>query len=287
MFLNQGLDGIHSTSVGESFTLIGKARRKLSSIKHKIMVLSGKGGVGKTFLSTMLSLELARRSYRVGLFDADIHGSSTSVMLGLQQLRLYADDEGIRPVEGPLGLKVVSMNFMIESLDTPIIWRGPLKSRAIMELFSMINWGDLDYLVIDMPPGTGDEAITIAQVVGDIDGAIVITAPGLMNEAIVSRAIKFTKSSGIPLLGIVENMSYYKCPHTGAIHYPLGRSTGEHLAKKYSSRLLAKIPIDPNIEDALAGGKQFILEYPDSEASKAIAELAATIVSLVEKPTNV
>jgi len=284
--LSKELKSLHSTSVGESFTLIGKARQKLSRVKHRIMVLSGKGGVGKTFLSTMLSLELARRSYRVGLFDADIHGSSTSVMLGLQQLRLYADDEGVRPIEGPLGLKIVSMNFMVESLDTPIIWRGPLKSRAIMELFSMINWGDLDYLIMDMPPGTGDEAITIAQVVGDIDGAIVVTAPGLMNEVVVSRAIKFTKSSGIPLLGIVENMCYYRCPHTGVLHYPLGRSTGEYLAKKYNSRLLARIPLDPNIEEALARGRQFILEYPDSEASKAIAELATAIVSLVEKPTN-
>ncbi|MEM1533147.1 MAG: Mrp/NBP35 family ATP-binding protein [Desulfurococcaceae archaeon] len=284
--MSKELKSLHSTSVGESFTLIGKARQKLSRVKHRIMVLSGKGGVGKTFLSTMLSLELARRSYRVGLFDADIHGSSTSVMLGLQQLRLYADDEGVRPIEGPLGLKIVSMNFMVESLDTPIIWRGPLKSRAIMELFSMINWGDLDYLIMDMPPGTGDEAITIAQVVGDIDGAIVVTAPGLMNEVVVSRAIKFTKSSGIPLLGIVENMCYYRCPHTGVLHYPLGRSTGEYLAKKYNSRLLARIPLDPNIEEALDRGKQFILEYPDSEASKAIAELATAIVSLVEKPTN-
>ncbi|MEM1643318.1 MAG: Mrp/NBP35 family ATP-binding protein [Desulfurococcaceae archaeon] len=284
--MSKELKSLHSTSVGESFTLIGKARQKLSRVKHRIMVLSGKGGVGKTFLSTMLSLELARRSYRVGLFDADIHGSSTSVMLGLQQLRLYADDEGVRPIEGPLGLKIVSMNFMVESLDTPIIWRGPLKSRAIMELFSMINWGDLDYLIMDMPPGTGDEAITIAQVVGDIDGAIVVTAPGLMNEVVVSRAIKFTKSSGIPLLGIVENMCYYRCPHTGVLHYPLGRSTGEYLAKKYNSRLLARIPLDPNIEEALARGRQFILEYPDSEASKAIAELATAIVSLVEKPTN-
>jgi len=107
-----------------------------------------------------------------------------------------------------------------------------------------------------------------------------------MNEVVVSRAIKFTKSSGIPLLGIVENMCYYRCPHTGVLHYPLGRSTGEYLAKKYNSRLLARIPLDPNIEEALARGRQFILEYPDSEASKAIAELATAIVSLVEKPTN-
>jgi len=170
--LSKELKSLHSTSVGESFTLIGKARQKLSRVKHRIMVLSGKGGVGKTFLSTMLSLELARRSYRVGLFDADIHGSSTSVMLGLQQLRLYADDEGVRPIEGPLGLKIVSMNFMVESLDTPIIWRGPLKSRAIMELFSMINWGDLDYLIMDMPPGTGDEAISELRRVGRDCGSL-------------------------------------------------------------------------------------------------------------------
>ncbi len=274
------------SSAGELFTLIGEAKQRLSSVKHKLMVLSGKGGVGKTFVSTMLSLELARRSYRVGLFDADIHGSSTNVMLGLQKSSLYADNEGIHPVEGPLKLKTVSMSFLIESLDTPIIWRGPLKSRAIVELFSMVNWGDLDYLLMDMPPGTGDEAITIAQVVGDIDGAVAVTAPGLMNEAVVSRAIKFAKSSGIPLLGIVENMSYYKCPLTGELHYPLGRSTGEQLAKKHNSRLLARIPLDPSIDEALARGRPFILEYPDSEASKAIAELAATIVSLVEKPAN-
>ncbi len=267
------------------FELIGEAKKRLKEVKHKIMVLSGKGGVGKTFVSSMLALALAELGYNVGIFDADIHGSSIPVIYGMYNARLYASDEGIIPATGPLNVKVVATNLLLEAPETPVVWRGPLKSRAIIELLANISWGKLDFLVIDMPPGTGDEAITIAQVITDISGAIIVTAPSILSEKIVAKAINFVLSNRIPLLGIVENMSYFKCPNCKTTYTLLGKSTGEELAKKYNTRLLAKIPLDPYIGVSIDRGIPYLLAYPDTETAKILKELASQIASLVEKKT--
>ncbi len=266
--------------------LIKQVQEKMSKIKYKIMVLSGKGGVGKSFISSMLSLALADSGYRVALLDADIHGSSIPTLLGMNEAKLYASDEGILPATGPLGVKVVAINLMLPSPDTPIVWRGPLKSKAITELLAKVAWGENDFLVIDLPPGTGDEAITIVQAIKNIDGAIIVTAPNVLSEIVVAKAINFVVSNGIRLLGIVENMSYFKCPDTGKIYYLLGKSTGEELAKKYGSKLLAKIPFDPLIGEALDKNQPYYTTYRDGEAARAIRELASKIVELIAKPSN-
>lgn len=267
------------------FKLINDARERLSKTKHKIIVLSGKGGVGKTFVSAMLSLALASEGYRVALFDADIHGSSIPTVLAMHGMRLYASENGIEPTPGPLGIKVVATNLMLDSPDLPIIWRGPLKSKAITELLAKVNWGENDFLIIDLPPGTGDEAITIVQTIKDLDGAIIVTAPSILSEVIVAKAINFVVNNGVKLLGIVENMSHFKCPKCGSVYYLLGKSTGEELAKKYNTKLLAKIPLDPYIGEALDRGVPYYIEYPDAEASKAIRELARKLIEIFQEKT--
>lgn len=262
-------------------SLLNRARERLRDVKHKIIVLSGKGGVGKTFVSSMLALALAEKNYSVGILDADIHGSSIPTAFGLKDMRIYADEEGILPAIGPLGVRIISTNLMLEKPDTPIIWRGPLVSRAIMEFLANVVWGKLDYLIIDLPPGTGDEAITIVQVINDLDGSIVVTAPGILSETIVAKAINFVLKNKIRLLGIVENMSYFKCPNCGKTYYLLGKSTGEELAKKYSTRLLVRIPIDPYIGESMDRGVPYLIEYPNGDAAKAIKELANQLDKLI------
>jgi ATP-binding protein involved in chromosome partitioning len=266
-----------------TFNLTQDVEKKLGNFKYKILVLSGKGGVGKTFISSMLSLALAEKARTVAILDADIHGSSIPSILGLHGTRHYADEEGnILPVEGPLGVKVVAVNLMLDSPDLPVVWRGSLVSRAILDLLSKVKWGSGDYLIVDLPPGTGDAIITITQSIPSITGAIVVTAPNMLSETIVSKAINFAAKNNIRLLGIVENLSYYKCPHCGRISQVLGKSTGEQLAGKFGTRLLAKIPIDPSINDAIDQGVPYILAYKDGEAARAIRSLADELISIVE-----
>ncbi len=269
------------------FKLINEARERLSETKHKIMVLSGKGGVGKTFVSSMLALALATKGYRVALLDADIHGSSIPTMLGMIGERLYASEKGIEPAQGPLGVKVVAINLMLDTPDTPVVWRGPLVSKAITELLAKVNWGSNDYLIIDLPPGTGDEAITIIQVIKDLDGAIVVTAPSILSEVIVAKAINFVLKNNVKLLGIVENMSYFRCPKCGEIYYLLGKSTGEELAAKYGTELLAKIPLDPYIGEALDKAVPYLLAYLDADAAKALQSLADKIIEKTKGSSEV
>jgi len=261
--------------------LLNQVSRRLSSTKHKIIVTSGKGGVGKSFVSSMLSLALADLGFEVAILDADIHGASIPTLLGMKDSKLYLTSEGIQPATGPLGVKVVSINFMLPTPDTPVAWRGPLKSKALIELLAKVSWGSNDFLIIDMPPGTGDEAITVIQALKDIDGALIVTAPNILSEVVVGKAVNFVVENNIRLLGIVENMSYFKCPETGKVYYLLGRSVGFELAKKYGTELLAQIPLDPYIGEALDKGQPYYLLYPEGEAAKAIRNLARKIVDLL------
>ncbi len=265
------------------FKLIGEAKNKLRGVKHKIMVLSGKGGVGKTFVSSMLALALAEKGRRVAILDADVHGSSIPTVYNMNT-RMYGTPEGeLLPAEGPLGVKVVATNLLLLSPETPVIWRGPLKSRLLTEFLAKVRWGELDYLVVDLPPGTGDEAITVTQIISDMDGAIIVTAPSVLSETIVAKAINFVLKQRIPLLGIIENMAYFRCPRCGTVYQLLGKSTGETLAEKYNTRLLAKIPLDPLIGEALDRGEPYIVAYPDGEAAKAFREAVEKIIEIVEK----
>ena len=261
-----------------------KARRKLENYKYRILVISGKGGVGKSFISSMLSLALAEKNRRVALFDADIYGSSTPLLLGLQGARHYLDENGeILPVEGPLGVRLVAVNLMLDSPDTPVIWRGPLAARAILELIARVKWESGDYLVVDMPPGTGDIAITIAQLMPPVTYAVVITAPNTLNEVIVAKAANFASSMGIKLLGIVENMSYFRCPHCGRETSIMGKLSSEVLASKYGVSVLAKIPLSPEVNIAIDNNTPYLLVDRDGEVARIIRELTDRIIGLLEK----
>ncbi len=261
--------------------LLKQINEKMKNIKYKIVVLSGKGGVGKSFISSMLSLALADLGYRVAILDADIHGSSIPLLLGIEESKIYASEEGIIPAPGPLNTRIIAINLMLPSPDTPIVWRGPLKAKAIVELLAKVAWGENDFLVVDLPPGTGDEAITIVQTIRDVSGALIVTAPSVLSEVIVAKAINFIVKNNIPLLGIVENMSYFKCPDTGKTYYLLGKSTGEELARKYGTKLLARIPFDPLIGEALDAKKPYYVAFPEGEAAKAIRGLAEKIVAIL------
>jgi len=271
------------TSFTPIFKEMNDAKKRVQNYKYKIIVLSGKGGVGKTFVSSSLAIGLALRGRRVAILDADIHGSSIPAMLGLQGMRHYADENGdILPVEGPLGMKVAAINLMLDSPDSAVIWRGPLVSKAITELLGKVAWGSGDYLVIDMPPGTGDAAITVAQTIPDITGAIVVTAPNMLTETIVAKAVNFVAKNNMRMLGIIENMSYFKCPVCGTVFNLLGKSTGEYLAGKYGIQLLGRIPIDPLINESVDKGIPYLLDHPEGEAARAIMDVVDKLIRTIE-----
>ncbi|MEM4717934.1 MAG: Mrp/NBP35 family ATP-binding protein [Desulfurococcaceae archaeon] len=268
-----------------AFTLIEEARRKLGRFKYRILVISGKGGVGKSVVSSMIAIGLSTRGRKVSLLDADIHGSSIPLILGLSNTRHYANENGeIIPVEGPLGVKVVAVNLMLDSPDIPVVWRGPLLGRAVIELTSKVAWDYNDYLVVDMPPGTGDVAITISQIFPKPTSGILVTAPNVLSEIIVSKTVNFAMSTGIKLLGIIENMSYFKCPHCGEITHIMGKTGAEKLAEKYGLNLIGKIPLDPEINNLVESGEiKKIIEDSTLEPYISIQGIIDRIISLVEQ----
>ena len=188
-------------------------RSRLSKIKHRIMVMSGKGGVGKSTVAANLAWALAQKGFRVGLLDADIHGPNVPLMLGVEGRRLAMSPEGIEPLEVGPGIKVVSMSFLLHDSDTPVIWRGPLKMGALRQFLSEVNWGDLDFLLVDLPPGTGDEPLSIAQLINKMDGSIIVTTPQDVALLDSRKSVNFSKRVSVPVLGIIENMSGLICPH--------------------------------------------------------------------------
>ncbi|MHA1263296.1 MAG: Mrp/NBP35 family ATP-binding protein, partial [Candidatus Freyarchaeota archaeon] len=226
-----------------------RVREKMARVKHKIMIMSGKGGVGKSTITANLAAVLAKRGYRVGILDSDIHGPSIPKILGIQEKHPQKAETGITPVTTKHGVKVISMDLFLSSSEDPLIWRGPLKMKAIRQLLSDVDWGELDYLLVDLPPGTGDEPINIAQLMPEMDGALIITAPSDLSQHVVRKAVTMAQRMRIPIIGIIENMSGFVCPHCGEKHSLLGSGGGEQISKEMNIRLLGKIPIDPKIAE--------------------------------------
>lgn len=245
-------------------------------------ILSGKGGVGKSTITANLAVVLAQRGYRVGILDADIHGPSIPKLLGARKGKLTAsrtEDEGIVPVEGPLGIKIISMDFLLPSDETPVIWRGPMKMGAIRQFLADVEWGDLDFLLVDLPPGSGDEPLSIMQLLPDMDGAIVVTVPSEVSQIVVKRAIGFTRELKVPVLGIVENMSGFVCPKCGAETDIFKSGGGQKMAGELGVPFLGKLPLDPRIYEDSDSGMPFILEHAETPAAKAFMQ----VVERVEK----
>jgi len=262
-----------------------KLKLKLSKIKHKIAIISGKGGVGKSTVTANLAMAFAMNGHRdkVGVLDADIHGPCIPKMLGLKGQTLIGGPGGMMfPVIGKLGIKVVSMDFFLPNDEAPVIWRGPLKMKAIQQFLSDVTWGDLDYLFIDLPPGTGDESLSVTQLIPDMDGVVIVTMPSEVSQGVVKKAVTFAKQIGVPIIGIVENMSGFVCPDCGAKVNIFKTGGGKKIAEDMSVPLLGSIPIDPSICNDSDSGLAFIAENKNSPATKAFTEIVKKIDHFLE-----
>jgi Mrp family chromosome partitioning ATPase len=249
--------------------------RRMKSIGHKLVVLSGKGGVGKSTVSVNLALTLSGKGYRVGLLDTDLHGPNLPKMLGVEHERLLQDEEGIAPLEMSATLKVVSLAMAGHPQDTPIIWRGPLKYGAIKQFLADVNWGELDYLIIDSPPGTGDEPLTVCQLLPELDGSIVVTTPQAVSVMDARKTISFSRKLDIPVLGVVENMSGLVCPHCGGEIDLFGKGGGDEAARQMEVPFLGSIPLDQKLMQAEDEGRSFLEmkeTSPTADALRAVVE---------------
>jgi ATP-binding protein involved in chromosome partitioning len=259
-------------------------KTRMKKIKHKIAIISGKGGVGKTLTAVNLAISFALQGHenRVGLLDADLHGPCVPKMLGMEKQKLRVGPVGAFPALGPLGLKVVSMVFVLEGPEVPVIWRGPLKMRAIQQFLTDIVWGELDFLFIDLPPGTGDEPLSVMKLLPELDGVVIVTIPSEVSQNVVEKAITFSKQLNIPIIGIVENMSGFICPTCSTETQIFKTGGGQRVAEKHSVPFLGRIPIDPRICEASDSGHPFIMENPDSPAAKAFAQIVEKIKKYIQ-----
>lgn len=286
-------------------------KRKMSmeeigrNIKHKIMVLSGKGGVGKSTVSTGLALSLAQQGYAVGILDIDITGPNVPKMMGLDGRRLHVENKRIHPAQGHLGVKVISMAFLLEDEDTPVVWRGPIKLGAIQQFIGDVEWGELDYLVIDFPPGTSDEPLTVAQSLPDIDGMVIVTTPQQVALLDSRKSITFSESLKVPVIGVVENMSGFTVRGTASpgsefsVAAPGGKTIttsaddegnfsftldifkeggGKSTAEEFGVPFLGALPFDPGFVRGGDDGVHRIVSEPDGPSAVAFSKVVAAIL---------
>ncbi|MBI4389625.1 MAG: Mrp/NBP35 family ATP-binding protein [Nitrospinae bacterium] len=248
--------------------------KRMDEIKYKIIVGSNKGGVGKSTVTTNLAMALAEKGFKVGLADADLHGPNVPKLVNAENVRLRSEEDGIIPFETRNGLKVASLGFLIEDPNMHIAWRDAVKYDFIIELLGNINWGPLDYLLIDLPPGTGNEQITIIDFIGEVDGAIIVTTPQELALLDARKMISFARDSNVPIVGIIENMSTLTCPHCHKEVDVFKKGGGERLAQELVLPYLGKIPLDGEITLQSDSGDPVVLSRPDSEAAKAFMKLA-------------
>lgn len=224
----------------------GVKNNPLNKVKHVIGVMSGKGGVGKSTVSAMLAKELKKKGYSVGLLDADVTGPSAGRLMGLAGERAYAQNNMIIPVENKDGIKVISLNFMIEDENQPVVWRGAMLSSCVTQFWNETLWGDIDFLIVDMPPGTGDVPLTVFQSL-PLTGIVIVTSPQELVDMIVKKAYNMASQMDIPVLGLVQNMSYLSCPDCGKKIYLYGQGNGAQTAKQLVIPSYAELPIEPEI----------------------------------------
>ena len=242
----------------------------LSHIKKVIGVVSGKGGVGKSLVSSLLAVTMQRRGLSTASLDADITGPSIPKCFGLKT-RAVSDENGLYPVETKTGIRVMSVNLLLEEETSPVVWRGPVIAGAIKQFWTDVVWGEVDYMFVDMPPGTGDAPLTVFQSL-PLDGILVVTSPQELVSMIVSKAVEMAKMMNVPVLGLVENMSYLQCPDCGRQISVFGESHIDEVAAKYGLKVLAKVPIDPKLASMCDKGAIELFEGPWLEQAADLAE---------------
>ena len=251
---------------------------RLCKIKHKIVVLSGKGGVGKSTVAVNLAMGLHLAGNRVGLLDVDIHGPSIPTMLGLEKSQVVEADGELVPVD-MAGIKVISVGFFLKTDDEAVIWRGPMKAGVITQFIRDVSWGELDYLIVDSPPGTGDEPLSVCQTLEKIDGAVIVTTPQKVAAVDVRKSINFCKQLMLPVLGVIENMSGFVCPHCGETTAVFKSGGGKAMSDEMQVPFLGSVPIDPLIADAGDSGVAFLLQFADSPTAKVFQQLLQPIIN--------
>ena len=242
-----------------------EAMNAYSNIKHVIGVVSGKGGVGKSFVTSSLAVQMAKAGYKVGILDADITGPSIPKMFGAHG-QLVGDEKGMYPYETKEGIKIVSINLLMEDEEAPVVWRGPVIAGAVKQFWNEAVWGDVDYLFVDMPPGTGDVPLTVFQSL-PVDGIVIVTSPQELVQMIVKKAFHMANMMHIPVLGLVENFSYLKCPDCGKKIALFGESNIDEVAAKEGTRVLGKLPLDPAYAKAADAGAFYEMENPSLDAA--------------------
>lgn len=255
----------------------------LSRVKHKVVVLSGKGGVGKSTVAANIALALSLKGQKVGLMDVDIHGPSIPKMLGLEKEKLKGSETGLAPIVYTDNLRVISVGFILRTENDAVIWRAPLKHKLIREFLTDVKWGELDYLVVDSPPGTGDEPLSVAQMLEDADGAIVVTTPQDVALTDVRKAITFCRQVKLPILGVVENMSGFVCPHCSKTIDIFKSGGGERMASEVGVPFLGRIPIDPKIVETGDSGHPYLQGYSDTETARAFDVVIQPLLDLPDK----
>jgi ATP-binding protein involved in chromosome partitioning len=255
-------------------------RRRMAKIKHKILILSGKGGVGKSTVAVNLAASLALNNSKVGLLDIDIHGPSIPKILNLEDKKLTAFGDTIMPLPVSANLVVMSIGFMLKDKDDPVIWRGPMKYQMIKQFLRDVEWSNLDYLIVDSPPGTGDEPLSIAQLIEKLDGAVIVTTPQQLAITDVRKAVSFCRQLYIPVIGVIENMSGFVCPKCGNNTDIFESGGGEKFAKEMNVPFLGRIPIDPKIVKACDSGRPYVQEYKGSQAYNAFNQSILPLMNL-------
>jgi len=259
-----------------------RLKERMSRVRHKIIVISGKGGVGKTTVAVNLAYGLALKGMKVGILDVDIHGPNVAKMLAIEDEKLAVSDSGIEPVKVSSGLKAVSLALLLEDKDRPIIWRGPLKMMTIKQFLSDVNWGELDFLIVDSPPGTGDEPLSACQLIPDIDGAIVVTTPQDVAVLDSRKSILFARELKVPLIGVIENMSAFLCPHCKKEIDLFGSGGGEKAALELKAPFLGRIPLEPEIVKLGDSGRPFVYFKKETQSAEIFDKIVKGVLAKVK-----
>ena len=265
------------TSDQEKIEQDRRLKENMSKIRYKILVISGKGGVGKTSVAVNLANALSLTDKKIGILDVDIHGPNIAKMLGIEHAKLSVSADGIEPVEVAANLKAVSISLVLENPDEPVIWRGPLKMVTIKQFLSDVHWGELDYLIVDSPPGTGDEPLSVCQLIPDLSGAVIVTTPQEIAVMDARKSLAFVRQLNVPVVGIIENMSGFICPHCHTEVNIFKRGGGEELARACEVPFLGRIPIEPEFVELADRGTPFVAFENELESSKVFLQIVRRV----------